>query len=713
MTKKNGTVKRKHTSTKSIRRLKKIIKKIPHTRSKKQIKIRTIKRGGAASEKKKIEQRELIKQWVNGNITNNQFYKQLPQSKTNSKEDGTSKEPKARDNKLYEAFLNKKINTNALLNLLMNENKTISEEMNSPSKVDTISEKGEQNTNSMNGNSINGNSMNGNEYSNMSGWHKWLLFVYDPNKFEKLEVQEMKNREEENTKKLWEPVLSNNPHSKRESEGEYNIEAIKTSINTLNKQRIFVVTSPEIEDKTDELASLTKAINEQLKILEKYKFDNEMIDKLRGNLQKEMDYYLKHVENFIPPQFLIVLLTKYVNLKKHDQLQLTQDERKKVDQYEREYPVHYNAALTTVLEHQKDFNLVDHENLHENTSAFKVLLLKMGNIDEFLFKIKLQSLLNIYTPNNYYENLKKEYFKFRQVWLTSNSLNTQKNKKEKEFQKQLANIIYNAGLKYFKQIYIDDDINGATNFATGKVSKPPVLNYYKSKELMFFIISELENRKQTHVSIRDIHNKMDELRFLGVTTDDVVLKQILFGEIEQILFENFESNWIKQGMSKKVINAKNIYALVEDFTKNPMKHISQQKLAQTIINGRWRNITEKQFEMIKQTLTNRLEIANTTFNSHLNTNQLTKIERPKNKNRAVKPKGESGKNITNNERVNQKILADSVIQYRKWLSKGGIKSASATNNEVIDHVKYLIEKYPGEDIEFAAATEQSLRENKN
>ena len=34
-------------------------------------------------------------------------------------------------------------------------------------------------------------------------------------------------------------------------------------------------------------------------------------------------------------------------------------------------------------------------------------------------------------------------------------------------------------------------------------------------------------------------------------------------------------------------------------------------------------------------------MANTMFRSHLNNNQLIKIERPKNKNRTVKPKGES------------------------------------------------------------------------
>ena len=687
MSKKNGTVKRKHIATKSVRRLKKIIKKTPRTRSKKTIKKRTIKRGGSASK----------------NFSN--------------------------------------------------------------------SEKRKQNI----------NSMNRNEYSKMSDLKKFLLFLRDPNKFEKLESQEMKNqstRQKNNIKTLWQPVLDEikKNYSNRKSEVENNIETIKTNINTMNKQRILILTSPVLNNKNEKngpLASLTKAINEQFDfIIKEYDNDNKLIIKLIDDLRAEMDKYLFNIENITPPQFLIVLLTKYVNLKKNG-LQLTDDERKKVDKYEREYPLHYNEALRTVLEHQKDFNLVDHEYLHKNEKTFKELLLTMGDIDEFLFKIKLQSLLNIYTPNNYYENLKKEYFKFEKVWMTSNSINTQKNKKENKFKEILANIIYNAGLKYFKQIYIDDDINGA---------KPAVLDHYKSKDLMFIIISELENEiHKTPTSIRGIHNKIDELGFSRVITDYVVLKQILFGEIEQILHDDYRKNYIKQGILKKVINAPNIYKLIEDFTIHPRKYITQPELAQelapTIRNGDWRKITEKQFEMIKQTLMNNLRMANTSeiFISHLNQTSPIKtetipiktkeieaadtpasdpppgdapsapptyttpanapstiatpsaptapvaapehlvpvrqeIEVPKNDTGTVKPKGESSKNTTNYEKVSKKHLGDSVIEYRQWLDKHDIKNASEPNNEV-KYVKHLIKKYPGEGINVAAATEKSLRES--
>ena len=50
-----------------------------------------------------------------------------------------------------------------------------------------------------------------------------------------------------------------------------------------------------------------------------------------------------------------------------------------------------------------------------------------------------------------------------------------------------------------------DDINCATNFATGEASKSAVLDYYKNKDLMFLIISELERKfKNANVSKRNL-----------------------------------------------------------------------------------------------------------------------------------------------------------------------------------------------------------------
>ena len=58
------------------------------------------------------------------------------------------------------------------------------------------------------------------------------------------------------------------------------------------------------------------------------------------------------------------------------------------------------------------------------------------------------------------------------------------------------------------------------------------------------------------MSAREIYNKMNEHGFSIVTEDDMILKQILFGEIKEIFIESFKSNWIKQGISKKVLMQK-------------------------------------------------------------------------------------------------------------------------------------------------------------
>ena len=693
MVKKSKTVKKKQKAEmNSISRKKRNVKKskkISRTRSKHQKKRRTSKKGGAAAAEEEREWKQIESQInsIIGEVNTTNPIKEWEQIETE-----------------INKIIGKANTTNPI------ERKQMEYEINSIITPDNIK--------------LDNKKENIVEtHKNISEGDKLLMFLLDivrgTNNFETIELEKMDNQATEKKNEmetLWKPVFDElkKTHGKREERKrkEHNevIKSIVHSINEINKDRILIITSTEIEDKnkTDELKSRGNAIDQLLKILKEYNIDDKTIVKISQGLQTEIKKHLSAIKNITPPHSLIALLTKYVNLKKHDQ-QLPQEEIKKLLKYENEYPAHYNAALTTVIEHQEDFNLVDYDNLQENKSDFTELLQENRNMNELLFKINLQSLLNIYAPNNYYQIIKKEYFNYYQiikkeyfnfarVWITSNSENSQEKKREKEFKKTLSDIIYDKGLKYLRQIYIMDDINGATNFATGEASKSAVLDYYKNKDLMFLIISELERKfKKTPMSTREIYNKMNEHGFSIVTEDDMILKQILFGEIKEIFIESFKSNWIKQGISKKVINAKNIYTLIDDLSKNPGKFITQPELANTIKNGNWRNITDEQFKIIKQVLIERLKIANTAFNSHLNENQLQFINSPASNNRVKQSGNHGGNKIGDDKRVEKKKLADSVIKYKE-VFKDEITSARATNNNIVQYVTNLINEYPNQEI---------------